>query len=482
MKPSIQLKFSQQLTMTPQLQQAIKLLQLSTFELQQEIQQALEDNPLLELSEDTADLDSVITDERSNNDVLNAETSSEDAFNKDAVPDELPLDSSWEEVYTAGIGSGPDYDFGEETIFQGETTQSLQDHLHWQINLSNFSETDLVIAEVILDSLDENGFLSLTPEDIVLAVAIDDVEIEEVACVLKRIQLLDPVGCGAANMQQCLLLQLNQYALDTPYLSEAKKIVSEYSELLANKDFRGLMRKTKLREAQLKKVLELLQQLDPKPGAAYQQSDNHYVIPDVSVLKKQGRWQVELNPDALPKINLNQQYAAMSNRAQSTQDSQFIKNHLQEAKWFLKSLSSRNETLLKVSHCIVQQQQAFFEDGPERMKPMILNDVAEMIDMHESTISRVTTNKYMHTPRGIFELKYFFSSHVQTESGGECSSTAIRAVIKKLIAAENPVKPLSDSKISQLLIEQGVNVARRTVAKYRESLMIPPSNQRKTLA
>ena len=241
------------------------------------------------------------------------------------------------------------------------------------------------------------------------------------------------------------------------------------------------MRKTRLKEDQLREAMRLLQTLNPRPGSALITKEPEYVIPDVSVAKKNGRWVVELNPDSLPKLSVNQQYAAMSRKARNSSDSQFIRSHMQEAKWFIKSLESRNDTLLKVANCIVQQQMGFFEHGPEMMKPMVLNDVAEMVDMHESTISRVTTQKYMHTPRGIFELKYFFSSHVATESGGECSSTAIRALIKKLVAAENPGKPLSDSKIASLLADQGIMVARRTIAKYRESLSIPPSNQRKSL-
>jgi RNA polymerase sigma-54 factor len=241
------------------------------------------------------------------------------------------------------------------------------------------------------------------------------------------------------------------------------------------------MRKTKLKENQLKEVMTLIHQLNPIPASSVIHEEPAYVIPDVSVSKKEGRWVAELNNSAMPKLKVNEQYAALSRSTTSDKDAQFIRTNLQDAKWFIKSIESRNDTLLKVANCIVQQQQAFFEYGEEAMKPMVLNDVAEMVDMHESTISRVTTQKYMNTPRGIFELKYFFSSHVGTESGGECSSTAIRALIKKLVAAENPAKPLSDSKIAQILAEQGINVARRTIAKYRESLSIPPSNQRKSL-
>jgi len=255
----------------------------------------------------------------------------------------------------------------------------------------------------------------------------------------------------------------------------------DHMDLLANRDFRTLIRRTKLKEDELRAAMQLIQSLNPRPGSSIISSEDQYVIPDVSVSKKQGRWVVELNPDATPKIRINEQYAALSRGARNASDSQFVRGHLQEAKWFIKSLESRNDTLLKVANCIVQFQQGFLEYGDEAMKPMVLNDVAEAVDMHESTISRVTTQKFIHTPRGIFELKYFFSSHVSTDSGGECSSTAIRALIKKLVAAENPKKPLSDSKMAQLLAEQGIQVARRTVAKYREALSIPPSNQRKSL-
>jgi RNA polymerase sigma-54 factor len=353
------------------------------------------------------------------------------------------------------------------------------------MRLTHFSETDRAIATAIIDSIDESGYLTVSLEEILDAVNDDDleepIEMDEVECVLKRIQMFDPIGSGSRTPQECLMVQLRQFSDDTPWLAEAKQLIEEYSDLLSSKDYRTLMRKSRLKEDQLREAMRLLQTLNPRPGSALVTKEPEYVIPDVSVAKKNGRWVVELNPDSLPKLSVNQQYAAMSRRAKNSSDSQFIRSHMQEAKWFIKSLESRNETLMKVANCIVQQQMGFFEHGPEMMKPMVLNDVAEMVDMHESTISRVTTQKYMHTPRGIFELKYFFSSHVATESGGECSSTAIRALIKKLVAAENVSKPLSDSKIASLLAEQGIKVARRTIAKYRESLSIPPSNQRKSL-
>ncbi|MFA3792615.1 RNA polymerase factor sigma-54 [Aliiglaciecola sp. SL4] len=491
MKPSLQLKFSQQLTMTPQLQQAIRLLQLSTLDLQQEIQEALESNPLLEV-EDGSDIptgDSALAD---SNDKFSEETVSassdsmdtNEALEKADIPDELPIDSTWDEYISASSapasisgGSGGD----DDQIFQGETSENIQDHLLWQMRLTPFSEVDTAIAIAIIDSIDESGYLTISTEEVLASLDHEEVELDEVECVLKRIQMFDPIGSGSRNPQECLMVQMNQFAPGTPWLNEAKLLISEYADLLGSKDYRTLMRKTRLKEDDLREAMRLLQTLNPRPGSALIIGESEYVIPDVSVMKKNGRWQVELNPDSLPKLNVNQQYAAMSRNAKNTSDSQFIRSHMQEAKWFIKSLESRNDTLLKVANCIVQQQVGFFEHGPEMMKPMVLNDVAEMVDMHESTISRVTTQKYMHTPRGIYELKYFFSSHVATDSGGECSSTAIRALIKKLVAAELPTKPLSDSKIADLLADQGIQVARRTIAKYRESLSIPPSNQRKSL-
>jgi RNA polymerase sigma-54 factor len=304
---------------------------------------------------------------------------------------------------------------------------------------------------------------------------------DEVEAVLKRVQRFDPVGVAAKDLRDCLLIQLSQYVPDTLFLNDARLIVSEHLDLLANHDFRALMRSTRLKEDTLKGAMQLIQSLDPRPGQSINTGESEYVIPDVLVRKVGKIWQVELNSDSIPRLKINQQYAAMGNSVRNDSDGQFIRSNLQEAKWLIKSLESRNDTLLKVTRCIVEQQQAFFDFGEEFMKPMVLADIASAVDMHESTISRVTTQKFLHSPRGIFELKYFFSSHVSTDSGGEASSTAIRALVRKLIAAENPVKPLSDSKLATMLSDQGIMVARRTVAKYRESLSIPPSNQRKQL-
>mgnify|MGYP000738551554 CR=1 FL=1 len=507
MRPSLQLRIGQQLTMTPQLQQAIKLLQLSTLELQQEIQEVLESNPLLEVNEDSPTetnensesnnnekLEEAFSTNTDNKEQASSEGNEEasptidemtttEALAQNDIPEELNIDTTWEESYSAGVSNtGAISSPAEDFTYQGETSDSIQDHLLWQMELTPFSETDRTVAIAIIEAVDDAGYLTVSCDDILESVGIDGLELDEVEVVLKRINVFDPIGVAACSIADCLIIQLNQFDINTPYLKESKHIINEHIDLLGNRDYRQLMRKTKLKEDQLREVMRLIQSLNPRPGDAVIKGDDQYVIPDVSVDKKNGRWIVELNPDTAPKLAINQQYAAMTKTTKSSSgDGQFIRSNLQEAKWFIKSLESRNDTLLKVSNCIVQRQQGFLEHGAEAMRPMVLNDIAEAVDMHESTISRVTTQKYMHTPRGIFELKYFFSSHVSTENGGECSSTAIRSLIKKLILAETPAKPLSDSKMADLLAEQGINVARRTIAKYRESLSIPPSNQRKSL-
>ena len=476
MKQGLQLRLSQQLAMTPQLQQAIRLLQLSTLELQQELQQALESNPLLEQIDTHEEID---TRETQDSETLDTA----DALEQKEMPEELTLDASWDTIYTAGTPSGTsgDYIDDELPVYQGETTQTLQDYLMWQVELTPFSDTDRAIATSIVDAVDETGYLTVPLEDILESMGDEEIDIDEVEAVLKRIQRFDPVGVAAKDLRDCLLIQLSQFDKTTPWLEEARLIISDHLDLLANHDFRTLMRVTRLKEDVLKEAVNLIQSLDPRPGQSIQTGEPEYVIPDVLVRKHNGHWTVELNSDSIPRLQINQHYASMCNNARNDGDSQFIRSNLQDAKWLIKSLESRNDTLLRVSRCIVEQQQAFFEQGEEYMKPMVLADIAQAVEMHESTISRVTTQKYLHSPRGIFELKYFFSSHVNTEGGGEASSTAIRALVKKLIAAENPAKPLSDSKLTSLLSEQGIMVARRTVAKYRESLSIPPSNQRKQL-
>ncbi|WP_099609401.1 RNA polymerase factor sigma-54 [Vibrio coralliilyticus] len=485
MKPSLQLKLGQQLAMTPQLQQAIRLLQLSTLDLQQEIQEALDSNPLLEVEEGSEENSNVEDKAASDEKEPNAEIAepevkdSSELIEKSEISNELEIDTTWEDVYSANTGSTGITLDDDAPVYQGETTQSLHDYLTWQLDLTPFSETDRTIAMAIIDAVDDYGYLTISTEDILESFDNEEIELEEIEAVRKRVQQFDPLGVASNNLQDCLLLQLATFPEDTPWLKEAKLVLTDYIEQLGNRDYKLIIKEAKLKEAELKEALKLIQQLDPRPGSRIAAEHAEYVIPDVSVFKDHGKWVVTINPDSVPRLKVNQQYAALGKGNSS--DSQYIRSNLQEAKWLIKSLESRNETLLKVAKCIVEHQRDFFEYGEEAMKPMVLNDVALDVDMHESTISRVTTQKYMHTPRGIFELKYFFSSHVSTDNGGECSSTAIRALIKKLVAAENSAKPLSDSKIAALLADQGIQVARRTIAKYRESLGIAPSSQRKRL-
>ena len=489
MKQTLQLRLGQHLTMTPQLQQAIRLLQLSTLELNTEIQDALDSNLMLELDEDsegansnTAEDSRDTTTERQEE--LATAEASEAATDHTDIPDELTVDTSWEDIYdtpttpVAAASDDRDYEFSDNN---GE---SLQEHLRWQMQMTPFSDTDRAIAEVIIDSISDDGYLETSLEDIQQSLNddIEEIELDEIEAVLHRIQNFDPAGVAARNLQENLFLQLRQFPLESEWLEKAIELVEHHFELLANRDYAQLQRKLKVSEDDLKEIVQLITSLNPRPGSHITDRQPEYVIPDVVVTKLKGKWRVELNPDAAPRLRVNPYYANLIKQVKSSEDNTTLKNHLQEARWFIKSLTSRNETLLKVASCIVERQTDFLEYGEEAMKALVLHDIAEAVDMHESTISRVTTKKYMHTPRGIFELKYFFSSHVSTASGGECSATAIRALIKKLVAAEIPNKPLSDSKIATILSDQGINVARRTVAKYREALAIPPSNERKRLA
>ncbi len=504
MKPTLQLQIGQSLTMTPQLQQAIRLLQLSTLELQQEIQEALDSNPLLEAADDDggpADkVDDTPIDYAAAEELLARESATGadpenptalDINSNESMPDELPVDAAWEDVFSAGgstpAGSSAGGD-DEDNPFESRNAapETLADHLAWQLNLTPFSDLDRAIGLVILDAIDARGYLTVSLDDILAAVADPDdpdaVEADEIEAVLHRIQQFDPPGVAARDLRECLLIQLKQLPEDTASRGEAIAIIRDHIDLLASRDFSGLMRKLKLQEAGLKAAIGLIQTLNPNPGGRIgADSETEYITPDVIVRRHHDRWRVELNPDNAPRLRVNADYAALVRRADSSADNTYLRNHLQEARWFIKSLQSRNETLLKVASCIVEHQRGFLEHGPEAMKPMVLRDIAEEVGMHESTISRVTTQKFMHTPRGIFELKYFFSSHVATTGGGEASSTAIRAMIRKLVAAEDARKPLSDNKIADLLLDQGIEVARRTIAKYRESLNIPPSNERKRL-
>lgn len=500
MKQSLQLKLGQQLTMTPQLQQAIRLLQLSTLDLQQEIQQALDSNPLLELAEDDfdgdAEVDNTIRLERLSDQVgasllesLEGNTPQSQNLAEDwqpgSLPEDLPVDTQWEDLMpsssAAPAGGGED-SFDGDYDSRNNATESLQDTLRWQLNLTRLSDTDRVIALALIDATDSNGRLQASVEDIHQALTPElDIDPDEVVAVLHCLQQFEPAGVCTRDLQECLLVQLQQKPAYTPFLEQARLMLSRHMAQLGSGDYGQIMRRMRLDEDQLRAVLDLIRSLDPNPGESIGDDTTEYVVPDVFVSKRNGRWIVELNPDIAPRLRINDSYASLIKRADSSADNTFLKDNLQEARWFLKSLYSRNETLMKVASKIVEHQRNFLEHGEEAMKPLVLHDIAEAVEMHESTISRVTTRKYMHTPRGIFELKYFFSSHVGTTAGGEASSTAIKALIRKLIAAESPRKPLSDNKIASLLEAQGMQVARRTVAKYREMLLIPPSNERKRL-
>ena len=537
MKPTLQLKIGQSLTMTPQLQQAIKLLQLSSLDLEAEIQEVLDSNPMLEAEEaqvenepnhqeaEPSATDPVIDFSSSASNEPSPKTQEDAPVNLESgeVGQDLPIDSAWDDLYQGSSMPAPSGPSDDDYDLDGRNSadETLYDSLMWQLNLSPMSDIDQAIALSIIEAIDERGYLTSSLEDIrngllaqsdviddlfrlqeeeLISLGIDpttlsdesdsdsstgnlnNITIEEVEAVLHRIQQFEPAGVGGKDLAECLLIQLKQLPDDTPCREGAMLVVEHHLPLLGSRDFGTIMRKTKLSESKLKDIIALIQTLNPHPGSYIESSRTEYVVPEVIVTKNKGRWKVELNPETSPRLRINSDYASLIKRADSSNDNTFLKNNLQEARWFLKSLLSRNETLLKVATKIVEYQLEFFELGEEAMKPLVLHDIAEAVDMHESTISRVTTQKYMHTPRGVFELKYFFSSHVSTASGGECSSTAIRAIIKKLIAREEPRKPLSDSKLANLLAEQEIKVARRTIAKYREAMNIPPSNERKQLA
>lgn len=502
MKQSLELKIGQQLSMTPQLQQAIRLLQLSSLDLQQEVQEALDSNPLLDNAEDESkseisaqSLDDKEREQISQQSSKETNTTSEpelaatndtaNEWNND-IPVELSTDSSWDDTFQHGPSTNTHLD--HSSMESNDTNEeSLQDHLNWQLNLTPMSEVDRIIADNIIDGIDNNGYLRVELDDVLQHFQssensrLQEIELDEIEVVLRRIQQFDPAGVAARDLSECLNLQLDQLPKDTPFLESAKNAVSSHIQLLGSHDYRTLMRKMRISESQLQKTIALILALNPQPGSSITPNTAEYVIPDVFVEKINGYWQVRLNTDNTVNLTINNTYASLIKRADNSDDNNYLKNHLQEARWLIKSIQSRYDTLLKVSKQILERQIEFFEYGEMAMKPMVLQDIAEAVEMHESTISRATTQKYMHTPNGIFELKYFFSSHVSTSDGGAASSTAIRALIKKILETENPAKPLSDNKIAKLLDNEGINVARRTIAKYRESMGIAPSNERKRL-
>jgi len=497
LKPALQLRLGQQLTMTPQLQQAIRLLQLPVLELQAQIREALESNVMLEAEDESGSLETGESalepqfESTYESPPPNAEGSASGEHNEhsddrgEVAEAEPPLDivedQDWGDSQITGPAESPwsgDDDHSQD--FSDARGETLQEHLTWQLEMSRLNEREMRIGAAIIDAINDDGYViepldeiarNLQPE-LVVATA-------EVERVLKHVQAMDPAGVGARSVSECIELQLRQLDPDTPGRETALAIAAGYLDQVAEQQYALLRRQLRVTEEELENALVLVRACQPRPGSSVHSVPAEYIVPDVFVRRTERGWAVDINPASLPRIRVNQSYAGLIGRSA---DHAMLRTQLQEARWLIRSLEIRNETLLKVARCIVQRQSAFLENGDEYMQPMILKDVAEAVQMHESTISRVTTNKYMHTHRGVFEFRYFFSSHVAASDGTEMSSTAIRAKIRKLVAAEEPDKPLSDSRIAEILSREGVLVARRTVAKYREALGIPPSSERKKVS
>ncbi len=477
MKHSLQLKLGQHLTLTPQLQQSIRLLQLSTLELNQELEQMLQDNPLLEREdEDEASFNTAEVPAHT----AEAEAQSTETPQPESTESEPATaldDADWNDYSTAG-GDDEDSDYAQGSV-SGAT---LREHLLNQLIVSPLTLRDRTLVAALIDDLDEAGFLTQPLEDITASLQgeLEELEPEEVETALKHLQNMDPTGVGARNLAECLTLQLRALPPDTPARDAAMRLTAHYLDLLAARDVGKLKKMLGIDDPTLRAARTLILSLNPRPGAAFGADETHYVIPDVYVRKVKGMWIASLNADAMPKLRVNRVYADILARHRENGGSQ-LATQLQEARWLIKNVQQRFDTILRVSQAIVDRQKHFFEHGEVAMRPLVLREIADAVELHESTISRVTTQKYMMTPRGLYELKYFFGSHVSTDNGGACSSTAIRALIKQLVAAENSKKPLSDGQLAEVLGQQGIVVARRTVAKYRELLQIPPANMRRAL-
>jgi RNA polymerase sigma-54 factor len=481
LKPSLQLRIGQQLTMTPQLQQAIRLLQLPSLDLQAHVRETLETNVMLE-GEEEAD---VIPDAAREEPVRLEEKYVELDGNTTPVdqretPEVEIADEAWGEQ-TSGPSDTPwSGDDDRSSDFSDQHGQTLQEQLIEQLDLAKLSPIDMAIAHVITDAINDDGYLKDSLEDIRSSL-LPEIEASEadVERVLALVQSLEPAGVAARSLGECIALQLRQLDRDTPARDIAIRVALEHLDLVAGQHLVLLRRQLRCSESDLEMALALVRSCHPRPGAAVNPAQAEYVIPDVFVRRTEHGWAVEINQATVPRVRVNQSYANLISRSP---DHAMLRTQLQEARWLMRSLEIRNDTLIKVARCIVQRQTSFFEIGEEAMEPLILKDVAEAVEMHESTISRVTTAKYMHTPRGVFEFRYFFSSHVAAADGTEMSSIAIRAKIKKLISHENPDNPCSDSKLAEILSQEGIPVARRTVAKYREGMQIAPSNERKRAA
>ena len=484
LKPSLQLRIGQQLTMTPQLQQAIRLLQLPSLDLQAHVRETLETNVMLE-AEDELALDAPPDTVREREDIpveekyveLDGRTTTNDQREE---PEVEIADEAWGEQTSGPSDSSWSGDDDRSGDFSDQHSQTLQEQLIEQLELAKLSAVDMAIARVITDAITDDGYLKDDLEDVRLSLLPEiEATTQDVERVLAAVQSLEPAGVGARCLGECIALQLRQLDPATPARDIAIRVALEHLDLVAGQQLVLLRRQMRCSESDLEMALALVRSCHPRPGAAVNPAQAEYVIPDVFVRRTDHGWIVEINQATVPRVRVNQGYANLISRAP---DHAMLRTQLQEARWLMRSLEIRNETLIKVARCIVQRQTSFFELGEEAMEPLILKDVAEAVEMHESTISRVTTAKYMHTPRGVFEFRYFFSSHVAAADGTEMSSTAIRAKIKKLISQENPEYPCSDSKLAEILSQEGIPVARRTVAKYREGMQIAPSNERKRAA
>ena len=484
MKPSLQLKLSQHLTLTPQLQQSIKLLQLSTIELNQEIERVLLENPMLEREDGDGGVDYAPAPPPGN------------APEREAAPEPAAEPAGESITHEGGEGSSEDEGIDWSNVGQGASSRSeddedgdyqdiqaagvsLREHLDQQVALSPLSDRDRALVRFLIEALDDDGYLHQPLEDLLELLPQDaEVDLDELAIALRHVQSLEPAGIGARSPQECLALQL-QALPECPIRPLALEIVTSHLELLAERNFARIRKLTGCDDEGLREAQALICSLDPHPGSRYSTAETRYVLPDVVVRKLRGQWTVSLNQEAMPRLRINRLYASLlqQNRAQGGG----LGGQLQEARWLIKNVQQRFDTILRVSQAIVDQQRQFFDHGDVAMRPLTLREIADQLELHESTVSRVTTQKYMATPRGVFELKYFFGSHVATDTGGAASSTAIRALIRQLVDAEDSKKPLSDAKIAEILGQQGIVVARRTIAKYRESLNIPPVSLRKAL-
>jgi RNA polymerase sigma-54 factor len=480
MKPTLQFRLSQHLTLTPQLQQSIRLLQLSTVELNQEIERMLMENPVLEREDAEDGLTPAGTF---------AEPDAHSAGAAEAAPapsSETPESGGddWQPDFSASPRTGSDDDEDADRAFVAPETLSLRQHLNEQLSLTNLPRRDRVLLGMLIDALDDDGYLSQPLEEIAQLLPPEaDADIEDLGIALRHLQNMEPAGVGARTPSECLLLQIRALTAESgagaDVLKLAATIVEHHLEYLAQRDYSRLKQLTGANDDALRAAQRLILRLNPHPGAAFSNVETRYVVPDVIVRRVKGVWRASLNPEAMPRLRINRLYASLLSGNRNSGGS--MSGQLQEARWLIKNVQQRFDTILRVSQAIIDRQRHFFEHGEVAMRPMVLREIAETLGLHESTISRVTTQKYMATPRGTYELKYFFGSHVATETGGACSATAIRALIKQLVAAEDTKIPLSDSRISQILGQQGIVVARRTIAKYRESLQIPPVNLRKSL-